>query len=312
MRWLVAVAIAATACGNDSDRREARNVPADPAAPVAVHVDAAPPPGPAPETGSPRAWFEDYRAAHADATPATAIDTGTKIWQMLADDAHQQLLALAATMAAKLPTIHVGAQELAYKMLGETAAVRAPMMRVAKITSDQTTPPRQVGGHTVPVHALRIEGNGQTLALDIINDGTGWKLAAGPSLTVDESDVFKAPSSGKDAPVGLPTLDAVVARWKEIVASGNGWDALNIMSPAMHAQLLQLIARMGGDGMPDVARIMEKTLVDRRNRGVTVTATKIDSQTADRGQFTFTYSTGTTDTFTAVRSGAAWWLEVKL
>jgi len=69
---------------------------------------------------------------------------------------------------------------------------------------------------------------------------------------------------------------------------------------------------MGGDGMADVARIMEKTLVDRRNRGVTVTGTKIDSQTADRGQFTLTYSTGATDSFTAVHLDGVWWLEVTL
>gem|GEM_PF-2503839 len=303
--------IAVVACGK-SDDRVTRNVPAEPD-PVAVVVDAAAPTAPPEKPGSPRAWFADYRAAHDGATVDNAITTGKKIWPMLASDAQAVIVDQAnASIAALSVKVNITPQDLAYKLLGETAATRATMMHDATVVGDDPQPARTIGGHELVTRMLHVKGGGTTLDLAIVGDGGGWKLAAGPGLVADENEVFHAPSSGSDAPTGVASLDAVAARWKQVIASGNGWDAINIMSPAIHQKLLQLVASMGGSGAADVARIFEKTIVDRRNRGITVESVTIEDRTADRGTITMKYSNGVSESFTGVRVNGVWWLEVTM
>ena len=301
--------IAVVACGKGDDKA-ARNVAADPDPVVAVVADAA---VPADKPGSPRAWFADYRAAHDGATVDNAIETGKKIWPMLASDAHSVILTQSrASIAALTAKVEISPQDLGYKLLGETAATRAAMMHDATVTGDDAQDSRTIDGHELVTRVLHVKGGGTALDLPIVAQGGGWKLASGPNLLATEAEVFHAPATGTDAPAGVASLDAVAARWKQVIATGNGWDAINIMSPAMHDKLIQLVASMGGSGAADVARIFEKTIVDRRNRGITVESVTIDGRTADRGTITMKYSNGVTESFTGVRVNGVWWLEVTM
>jgi hypothetical protein len=300
------LALAVIACGKGDDRT-AHNVAADPD--PAVVAD----PRPADKPGSPKAWFADYRAAHDGATVDNAIDTGKKIWPMLASDAQAVLVEQSRTAIATLAVkTHIEAQDVAYKLLGETAATRAAMMHDAKLAGDDAQDSRTIDGHELVTRMLHVTSGATKLDLPIVAQGGGWKLAAGPHLVAGEDEVFHAPATGTDAPAGVASLDAVAAKWKQVIAIGNGWDAMNIMSPAMHAKLLQLVASMGGTGPADVARIFEKTLVDRRNRGITVESYAIDGRTDDHGTITMKYSNGAEEAFSGVRVNGVWWLEVTM
>jgi hypothetical protein len=310
-RYAVVLAIVIAACKGDDPRAKIVEPP-----PIVAPARIAEPPVARPEAakpGSPQAWFDDYRAAHEGATAANAIDTGKKLWPMLASDAAEMLRQQATTTLATLKaTVAITAEDLGYKLLGETAATRAAAMHDAKIVGDDPRPERVVSGKSLVSRMLHVRGAGTTIDLPIVADGGSWKLAVGPSLVASDTEVFRAPATGSDAPVGLPTLDGLAARWKQVIATGNGWDALNIMSPAMRKRVLELVSQMGGTGMPDVARIFEKTIVDRRNRGITVESMTIEDRTDDRGSIVMKYSDGKSETFTGVRVAGVWWVEAKL
>jgi hypothetical protein len=72
------------------------------------------------------------------------------------------------------------------------------------------------------------------------------------------------------------------------------------------------VSSVGGSGAGDAARIFEKTLTDRRGRGVSITDTTIEDRTADSASFTVHYSVGKADKITAVRVDGAWWIEMPL
>ena len=235
------------------------------------------------------------------------------MWSMLSHDAQKLILdqAKQAVLAASSPVMP-DSQDIAYKIVGETAAARAALMKDAQLAEVSPQGVVTTNGHKVWRTKVVIASGVTKLHLELVSDKGRWKLEPTPDLTVREDELFKAPSTGADAPHGLPTIDALAAAWKKTVDSGNGWDALNIMSPSMRKQLLDMVARMGGSGMADVARIMEKTLVDRRNRGLSVKAVSIDNRTDAGGSIKTTYSNDESDTFTAVRLDGLWWLEVKI
>lgn len=256
--------------------------------------------------GSPEELWEAYRAAHVGATVANAVETGRKLWPLLAGDARKMVGdAAAATIAALGSTkINVSAEEIGYKVLGETAAARAVFVASAKLTWEAKA--GSAGGGT-----MRLAGKGSPLALDAVREGDVWRLAAGPGLLAGEGEVFRMPT-GAEAVAGADSLDAISARWQDILAHGNGWDAYNVMSPAMRAKLLELVGNMGGSGAGDVARIFEKTVVDRRNNGITVTSATIEDRTDTRATIVLVYSNGKSDRFIAVRVDGKWWLEMQL
>ena len=312
-RYALVLAIAISACKGDDPHAKIVEPPpiAAPAKIVQPPPIVAPPEAAKPR--SPQAWFEDYRAAHEGATAANAIETGKKLWPMLASDAAAMLRQQAsATLATLSATVAITAEDLGYKLLGETAAARAAVIHDARILGDSPEADRMVNGKPLTARVLHVRGAGATIDLPIVAEGGSWKLAAGPGLVASDTEVFHAPATGSDAPVGLPTVDALAARWKQVIATGNGWDALNIMSPAMRKRMLELVSQMGGTGMPDVARIFEKTIVDRRNRGITVESIKIEDRTDDRGSIVMKYSDGKSETFTGVRVAGVWWVEANL
>lgn len=324
--------VAFVACGN-SERSSNRNVAADDGSasapsPAAGSAPApasasgpAPAPAPAPATatapGSTAStvedWFAAYRSAHATASPANAVETGKAMWELLSSDAQKFVLdqSKQAVLAASKPVMP-DPQELAYKIVGETAAARAAMMKDAKLTEVTPSPTADLSGKKVQSSKVVITSGTTKLQLIVILQAGRWKLDPSPDMVVREDELFKAPSTGTDSPHGLPTVEALGAAWKKTVDTGNGWDALNIMSPGMRKQLTELVARMGGSGMADVARIMEKTLVDRRNRGLSVKSVSIESRTDTTAALKTTYSNDESDSFTAVRIDGLWWLELKI
>ena len=195
-------------------------------------------------------------------------------------------------------------------MLGESAAARASMMANAQIAELTASPDEVRGSDKIARTRLVVKDQDTTLELELIktNDGP-WLFAASPGLIATDTDVFKRPA-GREQATGQPTLDAVVARWKQVNATGTGWDAYNLMSPSMRRRILGMVSSVGGNGAEDAARIFEKTLTDRRGRGVTITATKITDQTPDRANVEINYSTGKSETATAVKVEGAWWIEL--
>ena len=278
----------------------------DAAKPVPVVVDA-----PAVEAGSAEAAWQRYRDAHAGATPANAVDTGKVLWSMLTSEA-QQLVDEAgkATIAAAGPTgAKLDRTELRFKLLGESAATRVAFMTGATINA--LTPHATV--KDVASAELRIRGgDGRTLVFKLARQPGGpWLLAPSPALLATDQDVFKLPA-GREASTGAASLDDLVARWKKANDTGTGWDTYNLMSPAMRARVLRLVASVGGSGAEDAARIWEKTLVDRRNRGLVITGIEIQHQSADGARFEVTYSSGKPESITAVKVDGAWWIEMPL
>jgi hypothetical protein len=142
-------------------------------------------------------------------------------------------------------------------------------------------------------------------------DGGPWRFAGSRDLLASDNEVFKTPA-GQETTVGTASIDALAARWKQVNASGTGWDAYNLMSPAMRTKIINLVSRVGGNGAGDAARIFEKTLTDRRGRGVSITSIAIDDRTADSANLTINYSVGRADKITAVRVDGAWWIEMPL
>jgi hypothetical protein len=283
---------------------------------AAVHRDETPstpasetpaitPPTPA-AAGSPVALGESYRALHAGATVANAVETGKKIWPMLAADARTMVQTAAADSIAALGkmTIKVSAEDIGYKILGETAATRSAFMPTAKVTwRPKASTPATAG-------TLQLAGT-STVTLEVVREGSVWKLAAGPGLLADEHEIFRMPT-GAEAAKGTDTLDAVSKGWQDVLAHGNGWDAYNLMSPAMRKRLLEMTAAVGGQGPADVARIFEKTIVDRRNNGVTVRSAVIEDRTDTRASIVLTYSNGKSDRFVGIRVDGKWWIEMPL
>ena len=228
------------------------------------------------------------------ATPANAIETGRKILPLLDRGASDLVLTAAREQLAKLGATPISEQDLVCKMLGESAAVRA------KVIASATPRFEQTGKHARIVISA-------ALILDAEQDGT-WQLAPGPNLLASETDVFK-PAAGKEAPAGTATADALAGRWKTVLDSGTGWDAYNLLSPAMRSKLLGMMAQMGGSGAGDVAKVFEKTIADRRDRGIHVSKARVEGLTADHGEVVVESSDGSTDRFTCVKVDGAWWLE---
>jgi hypothetical protein len=246
-----------------------------------------------------------YKAAHAGATTGNVFDTGRAIWVLLAPDAQGMVNGVAREMIDKLGrgTGAITIEQLAYKVLGETAAARAKDIATA-------TPHVEMAGSD---HAtVSVVVGKDSLAFEATRGATGWRLAAGPSLVVDYSAVFKAPASGSAAPAGSPTPDALLARWRTTLERGNGWDAYNLLSPVNRTKLDGLIAQMGGSGADDIVKVLEKTIVDRRTAGIAITSATIEAREAASATISLTYSNGQGDRFPAVRIDGVWWLEMPI
>jgi hypothetical protein len=312
---LAVAAVAAVAAGCKSKApspgESARPTPTAPAidAPPAPAAPAA-----AADWRTPEDLWNAYRDAHVGATPGNAVATGRRLWPMLGSDAHdlvttgvhQQLQALGAAAA------HISPDELAYKLLGEIAAARAPFITGGELRAVTPKPDSLINGRRIGSATIQIrKGAEPPVELELERVDGSWRFKPGPGLLPDESAVFKTPAGGEGAQ-GSASLDAVVARWTQVLETGTGWDAYNVMSPAMRKRLLDMIAQVGGNGAGDVAKVFEKTIVDRRNNGIHVQATKIDDRSADRGTIAVTYSNGSTDTFAAVRADGAWWIEMPM
>lgn len=316
MRITIALvaALAVLGCkGKDTAPASGSGKEAGSAAPVPV-------PDPKPATaGTVEELVAIYQAAHVGATTANVIDTGKKLWPLLDDEAHAMVTTAAeATIGAMSATVkataNVSIADLAYKILGEGAAARKDFMAHATIAEHRADPDRDVAGTMVSSQTVVLRAAGaEPIELVVVRAGKDapWRFSGSPGLLVTEQEVFRAPAGG-EAPAGVATLDAVAARWAEILKAGNGWDAYNLMSPTMRNKLLDMMASVGGTGAGDVAKVFEKTIVDRRDRGVTVTKTAIEDRTADHGSIVMTYSDGKSDTFDGVRIDGTWWLEMPL
>jgi hypothetical protein len=184
-------------------------------------------------------------------------------------------------------------------VLGESAAVH-PELEVKSVEEKLDGFAKITLADTKTFDAVELEAE---------RKGGRWRLAPSPGLIASDKEVFKAPA-GSDAPTGLASADAVAERWKAILETGTGWDAYNLMSPAMHKRLNELVASVGGSGGGDVAKIFEKTIVDRRNRGLHVKSATLEHRTADSASLVLVYSDGKSDTFTCVRANGSWWLEM--
>jgi len=311
VKLALAVVVALAGCSKDREPAPA----ADPAPPrPSVAADAAAPKpidspkaidSPRFDAASPQALFAAYQAAHAGATTANPIDTGRRIWPLLSADARDMVTKMSTETIGKLgPTaIKVSPEDIGYKVLGETAAVRAQAMPTATIvaaralTKDRTT--------------LDIKLGGEHLELVAVREGASWRLAAGPGLVVSDTEVFRAPS-GREAPAGAATVDEAAAKFRDVLARGTGWDAYNMMSPANRERLLALMGQMGGTGAGDVAKVFEKTIADRRRAGITVVKAEVTDRTADAATVVLSYSNGASDRFHAVRVDGKWWLEMPI
>jgi hypothetical protein len=312
MRTIAAVLTAALALAGCKDKDKAP--PARPATTDPTPVPPAPPPAPA-NDGTAEELVAAYQAAHVGATTANVIETGKKLWPLLDDDARAMVTTAAnATIGAMATSVQVSTSDLGYKILGEGAAARRDFMANAMLVEDRVEQDRNIAGTIVSTRTLVLRAPGLE-PIELVAERAGkdapWRFAASSGLLVTEQEVFRAPAGG-DAPAGVATLDAVAARWAQILKAGTGWDAYNIMSPTMRTKLLDMMASVGGTGAGDVAKVFEKTIVDRRDRGVTVTKTAIENRTADHGSIVMTYSDGKTDTFDGVLVDGTWWLEMPL
>ncbi len=298
--------IVLVACGSRADE-EIANRAREPAPRLA---DASLP-APVTPRDADQAWTA-YRDAHKGATSANAVETGKKLWAMLAPDAQQIVADSLATTVGSLGKTgaKLDATDAHYRVLGESAAARASMMAAAQIAELTASPDEVRGTDKISRSHLVVKDQGTTLVFELVktNDGP-WLFAASPGLIATDTDVFKRPA-GHEETTGAPTLDAVVAKWKQINATGTGWDAYNLMSPAMRRRILGMVASVGGNGAEDAARIFEKTLSDRRGRGMAITSTRITDQAADRASVEVNYSTGKSETATAVKVDGAWWIEL--
>ncbi len=300
-----AIVIVLAACGSRGSEPQAE---LDPPKPVVVDPARAPK-----KTGAEQAW-ERYRDAHAGAVTANAVETGKRLWPLLAPDAQKLVdTAGAATLAAAGPTTaKLSPIELRYKILGETAAVRAAFMKVATISEQKQLPDAERDGSRILTMRLTARDGATTLMYELVRADDGpWLIAASPALLATDQDVFKTPA-GRESHEGAASIEDLVAKWKQINASGTGWDAYNLMSPEMRKNVLRLVARVGGSGAEDAARIWEKTLVDRRTRGISITDAKIEDATADRAAVQLSYSLGGSDRLTLVRVDGKWWIEMPL
>jgi hypothetical protein len=263
-------------------------------------------PVPAPATsapGSAEALWAAYQAAHVGATSGNVLETGRKIWPLLDGDAQKVILDVSKQTKAQLDAnIKLSTQELAYRVLGEMAAARTQLIADGRLTAVSPTG----DGAT-----LEIRSGKDSLKFEATNAHGEWRLAASESLVTSSSDVFHAPAGSK-APNGRATLELLAEDWKAAIGNGTGWDAYNMLSPANRARLGQLIGQMGGSGAGDVAKVFEKTIVDRRNRGITITAATIEDRTADSAAIVLTYSNSEHDRFPAVHVDGQWWLEMRL
>lgn len=245
---------------------------------------------------SPDALWDAYRAAHVGATPANAVDTGRKLLPLLSADARQFMHEVARTQLRELGSrITVDEDELVLKLLGETAAARASMITAA-------TPKIELAADRATITVA------PDLVLQATRAGDRWVVARSPNLMASDTEVFRTPA-GKEQAAGAPTADALLMRWRSVLEGGSGWDAYNLLSPPMRSRLGALMGRMGGTGPTDVARVLEKTLVDRRNRGIHVASARVEGATADRAEVVVEFSNGRTDRFTAIVVDGVWWLE---
>jgi hypothetical protein len=289
------------ACGSRDEAK--RDDPPPLATPDAsANLEAAPAPT---RPGTPEELWQRYRAIHATATQANAIETGKQLWSMLTPDA-QALVDQAgkATLAAARSTsVEMDLAELRFKLLGESAVARVEFMKTATISELEAK---------TSAATLTAKGAGQTLTFELVRaTGGPWLFTASPGLLATDTEVFRLPS-GQEETKGAPSVDASIQAWKRANATGTGWDAYNLLSPAMRSKILRLVSSVGGSGAADAARIFEKTLVDRRNRGVTITTTKITDQTADQATVEITYSSGKPETITLVKVDGVWWVEMPL
>lgn len=262
--------------------------------------DAAPPEVIVPST--PQALWRAYQAAHAGASKATALEVGRTIDALLSREASAIIAEAAATMAAKLPaSAGLKVEEIRYKLLGEGAASRAAQIARATVEFGPD-------GDTV---AFTARDGATTLEFVAVRDGDQWRLGPSPSLLVAEDDLFALPA-GQVATVGAATPEAVAARWVDALNSGTGWDAYNLVAPSNRARLKAMIAEMGGSGDEDVVRVFDKTIRDRRDRGITALPATVPAGGDERRTIEFRYSDGTTDQFDAVREDGAWWIVMPL
>jgi hypothetical protein len=319
MRTLAMLAVAALAsCKSGS---KSGNPPADKLTEQREAAKADPPTPPPPAPTPTAASFSSaddlwtaYVAAHVGATPANALETGKKIWPMLDDDAQKLVADAVDQQLANLSmNVKLSAEELRYKMIGESAAARAET--IAKTPPSEMTRDNDIklpsGSVKGGVHWRLRAPDGTKLEYVAESLDGKWHIAPSASLFVSDQEVFKAPA-GKQGPTGVASAEAASERWKQVLETGNGWDAYNVMSPVMRDKLHTLVAQVGGNGADDVAKIFEKTIVDRRNRGVHVTKTAISGKTATSASLAFTYSDGKTDNFNTVLADGVWWIEMPL
>lgn len=295
---LLAIAVLALASCRSSHETAASSAPAT--APVTGSGSAAPPAS----TGTAQQLWASYQAAHAGATTANAIAKGRVIWELLAPDARSMVSAVAQEMIGRLDAkIPITTQDLGYKLLGETAAARATDMASARLLA--VTP--EQADHT----RLDVQLGKDKLTFEAVHDASGWRFASTPSLVAAYDAVFHAPAGGL-APKGSATLEELSARWQDVLAHGNGWDAYNMLSAANRARLDALIGQMGGSGAADVVKVLEKTIADRRAAGITVTRATLEDRTATSASVVLEYSNGRNDRFPAVLADGAWWLEMPI
>ncbi|HVK77431.1 MAG TPA: hypothetical protein VM734_29190 [Kofleriaceae bacterium] len=307
-RFVVAVALVGSvlaACGRSSSPsasapgRDAGVTVAAPVAPPAIV-----------EPDGAEALWEAFRAAHEGATTATVVETGQRLDALLTDAARQLLAGAAETSAQALAgSVKVSPAQVRFKLLGEGAVVRRDRI-VRSTLTDLAPEPERPGAPRRWKLTVR-DPDGGRLELVAAQVGDAWRLDVAPDLLVAEAELFRAPA-GEEAPEGVASADQVAARWRAVLDGGTGWDAWNLISAPNRARILQVVASVGGAGAGDAVRILEKTLVDRRNRGIRTTAAEVTPRGDDHADVEITYSDGKRDTFAAVRAGGAWWLEIPM
>lgn len=309
----IVVAIA-VACGSKASEPPPAPIVVDAPAAVVVDVASAIVVDASVAGDEPEAVWQRYRDAHAGATTANAIATGTTLWAMLSPEA-QRVVEQAATTTIAAATRTTGQTfdlaEMRVKLLGESAASRVAFMKHAAIVERIPHPDETRGGTVTSSVTLIVKSGTEKLTFELTKSNGSWRFAPSPALVASEDAVFKTPA-GQESNVGSPTAEAAIARWKQVNAGGTGWDAYNALSPDMRRKILRMVASVGGNGAPDAARIFEKTLTDRRTRGMTITGTRVIDQAAEHARFEISYSNGKPEEATAVKVDGVWWIELAL
>lgn len=273
--------------------------PQPPAATDAATADAAP----TPTLETVDGLWDAYRTLHTAATQSSAETIGRAIDALLSEDARAIITQAADQSVGALPTtLSIKSSEVRYKLLGEGAVARAALITAGTITVSETD----------ASHALiTMTSGGKTLVWNAVKEDAGWRFAPSPDLLVKEDDLFALPAGASD-PKGGASADAIAAAWVAALNGGSGWDAYNLIAPSGRAKLRAMIAQMGGAGDADVVRVLEKTIRDRRDRGIVARPATVKPCDGDRCPVTFPYSDGTSDDFEAVREDGLWWIVLPL